>query len=82
MIKKEIIKKINNTLNYKGINYKLSASDMDKLAVDISRVMDSIYTNIINEIKNKYGIKINSVKKEMLRKFLVWICQKMEKTKK
>lgn len=71
MIKKEIIKKINNTLDYKGINYKLSASDMDKLAVDISRVMDSIYTNIINEIKNKYGIKINSVKKEMFRKFLI-----------
>ncbi|WP_249962448.1 DNA methyltransferase [Histophilus somni] len=71
MEKKDIIEKINLKLKLKCENFLITESEMDKLAIDISRVMDSVYTDYINIIKKKYGLKINSIQKELFRKYFI-----------
>ena len=71
MNKQIIIEKINLKLKSLKEEYILSEKDMDKLAIDISRVMDVVFTDYINSIKKNYRIKINSIQKEIFRKYLI-----------
>lgn len=71
MKKKEIIDLLNKSMTYKNIQFKVDDKVMDQIAIDVSRVADEKFTNIINCIKINKKIKISSLQKEKIRKFLI-----------
>lgn len=71
MIKQDILKAINIALQEHKIPFSLDDKSMDIIALDVTRVADEEYTEIINDIKYAHNIKINSVQKNILRKQLL-----------
>lgn len=71
MKKAEIIELLNKNMTKNKIGFKISSNNMDKIAIDVSRVSDAKITKIINKIKNDKNIKINNLEKEKIRNFLI-----------
>jgi DNA modification methylase len=69
--KKNILAILNNDLKKLKLDYSLNEKILDVLVLDITRVIDNKLTSIINDIKSKKDIKINSVEKETIRKYLL-----------
>ncbi|AGN24554.1 BslIM [Erysipelothrix rhusiopathiae SY1027] len=68
MTKKEIIDILNDTLKENGHNFQINSNQFETVILDVSRVVDSKITKIINEIKCEDNIKIDSFNREQLRK--------------
>lgn len=71
MKKQDIINELNKNMLYNNIQFKLDDKIMDQIAIDVSRVADGKFTDIINNIKNNKNIKINSSQKEAIRKYFI-----------
>ncbi len=69
--KKNILTILNNELKTLKLDYSLNKKMLDVLVLDITRVIDNKLTSTINDIKSKKDIKINSVEKETIRKYLL-----------
>lgn len=62
---------LGDSLFKENIKVNIELKDLDTLALDISRVLDNRITDTINQIKEINNTKINSITKELLRKFLL-----------
>lgn len=71
MKKSEIITLLNKNMEKNRIDFKLNNNSMDKLAIDVSRVLDGKITSIINNIKREENLQINSLQKEKIRNYLI-----------
>lgn len=71
MKKDEIINVLNQELANNYIKFTLDDATVDKLIIDVSRVVDDKITSEINKIKNNLKIRINSYQKELIRKKII-----------
>ena len=62
---------IEDSLSKEDIKVNIGLNELDTLALDISRVLDNRITDTINKIKGISKTKINSITKELIRKFLL-----------
>lgn len=72
---KDLQKKLGNyikkALSEENIKVNINTKELNTLALDISRVLDSKITETVNKIKELNKTKINSVTKEEIRKHLL-----------
>lgn len=69
--KEYILKLLNNELIDLKLDYSLDESMLDTIVLDVTRAVDDKLTNEINIIKTKKNIKVSSIVKEDLRKYLL-----------
>jgi len=70
-IKEEILLKLNKELKRSEVNFKLDDRTLDTLILDVSRVVDNKLTEAINQTKNDFDIKINTVQRESMRRYFL-----------
>lgn len=71
MNKSEILKLINDELSLQGNKSLITQEQLDIVIIDVSRVLDSKITELVNEFKKINSLKINSYLKEQIRSYLL-----------
>ena len=66
-----IISLLKKHMDANGIDSEKLAYAMDALVLDVTRVVDSKITDAINIFKNEKNKKLNSIQKEILRKYFI-----------
>lgn len=67
----EILKLLNENMVNKKIDFFVDESILNIILLDVSRVLDSEITNMINKYKKTENKKINNVEKEQIRKYFI-----------
>lgn len=69
--KEDILKILNKELEIKKSSYLLDERMLDTLILDVTRAIDNKLTSTINTVKSTKNVKVNSVEKENIRRYLL-----------